>query len=86
MIETHATGVIAGPTSLAHKGRSLRAALLPALKMLGRRGRWIVTACFIALLAMIVADVLHVVFGVGGSGWESAMRGYVVAAPVWPAW
>jgi diguanylate cyclase (GGDEF)-like protein len=29
---------------------------------------------------MILADVLHVVFGVGGSGWGSALRGYVVAA------
>jgi diguanylate cyclase (GGDEF)-like protein len=80
LIETHATGVVAGPPTLAHRGESLRAALLPALTMLGRRGRSIVTVCFIALVTMIVADVLHVVFGVGGSSWESAMRGYVVAA------
>ena len=48
--------------------------------MLGRSQWWIVAACFGALLALIAADLLHVVFGVGGSGWESAIRGDLVAA------
>jgi diguanylate cyclase len=80
LIETHATGVIAGPTPVARSGKSLTSVLLPAVSMLGRRQRRIVAVCFGALVAMVLADLLHVVFGVGGSGWESAMRGYVVAA------
>ncbi len=53
--------------------------MVPGTAVLGRRTRWIVHAGFALLVAMIAADLLHVVFGVGGSSWESAMRGYVVA-------
>ena len=55
----------------------LRWSALPVANALKPLHRRLLFAGFAALLALMLADAAHVAFGLGGSSWESAMRGGV---------